>query len=59
MDHRVLHRLDVRSRGGVDMFREQLNGQQTPLVSYEDHTPGQGQYRDRVGPLSDNLRNST
>jgi alpha-D-ribose 1-methylphosphonate 5-triphosphate diphosphatase len=48
MDHRVLHRLDVRSRGGVDMFREQLNGQQTPLVSYEDHTPGQGQYRDRT-----------
>ncbi|WP_248760367.1 alpha-D-ribose 1-methylphosphonate 5-triphosphate diphosphatase [Pseudarthrobacter sp. SSS035] len=48
MDHRVLHRLDVRSRGGVDMFREQLNGEQTPLVSYEDHTPGQGQYRDRT-----------
>ncbi|PRB43417.1 alpha-D-ribose 1-methylphosphonate 5-triphosphate diphosphatase [Arthrobacter sp. MYb23] len=48
MDHRVLHRLDVRCPGGIDLFREQLAGQPgTPLVSYEDHTPGQGQYKDR------------
>ncbi|GAB3537625.1 alpha-D-ribose 1-methylphosphonate 5-triphosphate diphosphatase [Arthrobacter tecti] len=45
IDHRVLHRLDVRCEDGVRMFREQLSG--VPLVSYEDHTPGQGQYRDR------------
>lgn len=48
MDHRVLHRLDVRCRKGVQMFRQQLGGNGTPLVSYEDHTPGQGQYRDRA-----------
>lgn len=48
MDHRVLHRLDVRCRGGVEMFREQLGAGGVPLVSYEDHTPGQGQYRDRT-----------
>ncbi|MFL4473798.1 alpha-D-ribose 1-methylphosphonate 5-triphosphate diphosphatase [Paeniglutamicibacter sp. MACA_103] len=48
MDHRVLHRLDVRCRGGVEMFRERLGTGHIPLVSYEDHTPGQGQYRDRT-----------
>lgn len=51
MDHRILHRLDVRCRGGVQMFRGGLGGAgasaDVPLVSYEDHTPGQGQYRDR------------
>lgn len=47
LDHRILHRLDVRCRGGVEMFRERLRPGQVPLVSYEDHTPGQGQYRDR------------
>ncbi|MFW0773078.1 alpha-D-ribose 1-methylphosphonate 5-triphosphate diphosphatase [Paenarthrobacter nitroguajacolicus] len=48
IDHRVLHRLDVRCPGGLEFFREQLAGHTvTPLVSYEDHTPGQGQYKDR------------
>lgn len=48
MDHRVLHRLDVRCHQGVQMFRKVLSATRTPLVSYEDHTPGQGQYRDRT-----------
>ncbi|MEF9874884.1 MAG: alpha-D-ribose 1-methylphosphonate 5-triphosphate diphosphatase [Glutamicibacter sp.] len=48
MDHRVLHRLDVRCREGVGMLRRVLEPDQVPLVSYEDHTPGQGQYRDRT-----------
>lgn len=48
MDHRVLHRLDVRCREGAEMLRNQLGGSGMPLVSYEDHTPGQGQYRDRT-----------
>lgn len=48
IEHRVLHRLDVRCPGGIKLFREQLSGHtETPLVSYEDHTPGQGQYKDR------------
>ncbi|ASN37877.1 alpha-D-ribose 1-methylphosphonate 5-triphosphate diphosphatase [Arthrobacter sp. 7749] len=48
MDHRVLHRLDVRCPDGVHMLRDHLGGAEVPLVSYEDHTPGQGQYRDRT-----------
>lgn len=48
MDHRVLHRVDVRCREGVDMFQRSLSADAVPLVSYEDHTPGQGQYRDRT-----------
>lgn len=48
MDHRVLNRLEVRCHQGVQMFRKVLSTTRTPLVSYEDHTPGQGQYRDRT-----------
>ena len=48
LDHRVLHRLDVRCPGGIEAFSKHLGGfTGTPLVSYEDHTPGQGQYQDR------------
>jgi alpha-D-ribose 1-methylphosphonate 5-triphosphate diphosphatase len=50
MDHRVLFRLPARSTGSVDRAVECLPGGQpagdVPLVSFEDHTPGQGQYRD-------------
>ncbi|WBQ04419.1 alpha-D-ribose 1-methylphosphonate 5-triphosphate diphosphatase [Kribbella sp. CA-293567] len=49
VDHRVLHRLDVRCSGGVRRLRARLAslpGDVVPLVSYEDHTPGQGQYAD-------------
>jgi alpha-D-ribose 1-methylphosphonate 5-triphosphate diphosphatase len=48
VDHRVLHRLDVRSAAGVAALRDQLAGAPAgTLVSHEDHTPGQGQYTDR------------
>jgi alpha-D-ribose 1-methylphosphonate 5-triphosphate diphosphatase len=49
MDHRVLFRLPARSTGSVDRAVECLPAGQpagdVPLVSFEDHTPGQGQYR--------------
>jgi alpha-D-ribose 1-methylphosphonate 5-triphosphate diphosphatase len=55
VDHRVLHRLDVRDADGLAALLERLDriervdgGDHLPLVSYEDHTPGQGQYRDRT-----------
>lgn len=52
VDHRVLHRLDIRSQPGVDALRAHLASlgetDVPPLVSHEDHTPGQGQYVDRT-----------
>jgi alpha-D-ribose 1-methylphosphonate 5-triphosphate diphosphatase len=49
LDHRVLFRLPARSTGSVDRAIDCLpNGQpagELALVSFEDHTPGQGQYR--------------
>lgn len=51
VDHRLLHRLDVRSPEGLAALREKLAaaapGDVPALVSHEDHTPGQGQYADR------------
>lgn len=55
VDHRVLYRLDVTSAPGTAALREHLapttDGDAppdgpAPLVSHEDHTPGQGQYAD-------------
>jgi alpha-D-ribose 1-methylphosphonate 5-triphosphate diphosphatase len=49
VDHRVLYRLDARSAEGAAALAEQLpTTGEPPLVSHEDHTPGQGQYADRV-----------
>jgi alpha-D-ribose 1-methylphosphonate 5-triphosphate diphosphatase len=49
IDHRVLFRVPARSVGAIDRAAECLPGGQpagdVPLVSFEDHTPGQGQYR--------------
>jgi len=49
LDHRVLFRLPARSTGSVERAIECLPGGQPAddlaLVSFEDHTPGQGQYR--------------
>ena len=50
--HRILYRLDVRSPEGADALAGVLAGRPAtadspPLVSHEDHTPGQGQYADR------------
>lgn len=55
VEHRVLHRVEARSNDGLDAMTGRLAdddlgyaGQMGggPLVSFEDHTPGQGQYRD-------------
>jgi alpha-D-ribose 1-methylphosphonate 5-triphosphate diphosphatase len=49
VDHRILHRFSIRSEGGAALLRrrlEELPAGQVPLVSHEDHTPGQGQYAD-------------
>lgn len=47
VDHRVLHRFNVRA-DGADLIRERLSflpeGHGPILLSHEDHTPGQGQY---------------
>lgn len=52
VDHRVLHRVDIRSEQGIDALRRRLDDLTSvdvpPLVSHEDHTPGQGQYVDRT-----------
>jgi alpha-D-ribose 1-methylphosphonate 5-triphosphate diphosphatase len=50
--HRILYRLDARSPEGASALAEALEAhpagaQSLPLVSHEDHTPGQGQYADR------------
>lgn len=60
VDHRILYRLDARDADGFDALQarfvadgllkpgmNQKSGE-TPLVSFEDHTPGQGQYTDRT-----------
>lgn len=60
IDHRILHRLDARDGEGSIALREYLQrtsepadfGGDTPLVSFEDHTPGQGQYTDSTGLLN-------
>jgi len=50
IDHRVLFRIPARTSDSVDRAIGCLPGGQpagdVPLVSFEDHTPGQGQYRD-------------
>jgi alpha-D-ribose 1-methylphosphonate 5-triphosphate diphosphatase len=49
VDHRFLFRLDARDPAALAALGPQLAGLDIdvpPLVSYEDHTPGQGQYRD-------------
>lgn len=50
VDHRVLHRFDILSEEGAAALRARLDalpdGAPVPLVSHEDHTPGQGQYAD-------------
>ena len=50
-DHRVLHRLEAREdRGWEELLRPTSRSvrwaQPLPLLSFEDHSPGQGQFRD-------------
>jgi alpha-D-ribose 1-methylphosphonate 5-triphosphate diphosphatase len=56
VDHRILYRLDARDDRGFEALAHRLVSEglmestdlaQLPLVSFEDHTPGQGQYQDR------------
>lgn len=52
IDHRILYRLDARDADGfrclVDRLPRRADDGTLPLVSFEDHTPGQGQYTDRT-----------
>lgn len=53
VDHRILYRLDARDHDGFVGLQERLDADQAgahvdALVSFEDHTPGQGQYTDRT-----------
>ncbi len=48
VDHRVLYRLEARDGSALTPLLEDLEKGELgtkPLVSFEDHTPGQGQYR--------------
>lgn len=55
VDHRLLFRLEARSQDGLASIEPDLrilddwidgSPPVPPLLSFEDHTPGQGQYRD-------------
>ncbi len=46
IDNQVLHRLDVWSPDSLPYIFESLDRLDTRYVSINDHTPGQGQYRD-------------
>lgn len=50
VDHRVLHRFDVRAAEGAELIRARMAGlpadAEPIFLSHEDHTPGQGQYAD-------------
>lgn len=52
VDHRILYRLDARDHDGFLALQQRLHARlddgALPLVSFEDHTPGQGQYTDRT-----------
>lgn len=52
VDHRILYRLDARDADGfrclVDRLPERVDDGLLTLISFEDHTPGQGQYADRT-----------
>ncbi|CAN5702941.1 alpha-D-ribose 1-methylphosphonate 5-triphosphate diphosphatase [soil metagenome] len=55
VEHRILHRVEARSLEGLPAMASRLADSEEPiagsvpappLVSFEDHTPGQGQFRD-------------
>lgn len=48
IDHQILHRLDVRDPLGYEALLERIDECDNPLISYEDHTPGVGQFANRV-----------
>lgn len=54
VDHRILYRMEARSHRGIDEAEVHFaapehaadGGAVLPIVSFEDHSPGQGQFRD-------------
>src|SRR5262249_43175006 len=46
VDHQVLHRIDVWHPYALDAVFGSLAGVEVRYASLNDHTPGQGQYRD-------------
>ena len=46
VDHQVLHRIDVWHPDALDFVFASLGGLDIRYASLNDHTPGQGQYRD-------------
>ena len=46
MDHQILHRCDVWTPDGLPSLLESMRSMPVQAVSLNDHTPGQGQYRD-------------
>lgn len=46
INHRVHLRYEISFLNGVDCLKELIGGRLVDLVSYMDHTPGQGQFSD-------------
>lgn len=46
IEHHVLHRINVRDRNALDIVFDSLDSLPVRYASLDDHTPGQGQYRD-------------
>ena len=46
VDHQILYRIDLRSPDALAPLLDALGDAPLPYVSYNDHTPGQGQFND-------------
>jgi alpha-D-ribose 1-methylphosphonate 5-triphosphate diphosphatase len=46
ISHKIHIRFDLTNIEGIPLLTDMLNGGQISLLSFMDHTPGQGQYRD-------------
>lgn len=51
IDHQVLHRCDLWNAEAVDPLLESVLKCEVPALSLNDHTPGQGQFRDIQGMM--------
>ena len=52
VDHQILHRLDVWSPDVLDMVFASVDRMPVRYLSLNDHTPGQGQFRDVDGYIA-------
>jgi alpha-D-ribose 1-methylphosphonate 5-triphosphate diphosphatase len=52
VDHQILHRLDVWSPDVLDMVFASVDRMPVRYLSLNDHTPGQGQFRDIDGYIA-------